>query len=83
MEGFLEGEVAIPEVADNFYAAPVIEVKESSIAAILLSVTGVLSFGSAILYVVVFRKQHASIEYLKSATRVPVPTSATEQGELA
>lgn len=57
MEGFLEGEVAIPEVADNFYAAPVIEVKESSIAAILLSVTGVLSFGSAILYVVVFRKQ--------------------------
>lgn len=81
MEGFLEGEVAIPEVADDFYAAPVIEVKESTIVTTLLSVAVVFLFVSAIVYVIVFRKQHATIKYLMSASRVP--TSATEEGELA
>jgi len=81
MDGFLEGEVAIPEIADDFYAAPVITVKESIIATTLLSVVLVVLVVSAIVYVIVFRKQHATIKYLMSASREP--DSATEKGELA
>jgi len=81
LEGFLEGEAQIPEVADDFYAAPVIKVKKSTFVTALLVIVGVIVLVSTVIYLIIFKRQQATIKKLMSTSRVP--DSAKDEGVFA
>jgi hypothetical protein len=70
--GFMEGEAAVPEVADNFYAqANVKSVEGSTVLHGAFVAMIVISSISIVVYGVIYFKQNEKLKMLMSSSRVP------------
>jgi len=79
---FLEGEARIPEVADDFYAVPVITVKESTNVTTFFLVIGFVALTSTVVYITIL-KRHPGGAFHKLKPTPRVLDSAKIEGEFA